>query len=75
MSTKRQNHSWGPPTRFGFKTERACKKCPIVKVTRHETDISGPVHWTEFWNGLDKIEGKGTPACVEVLVEVGRAAA
>lgn len=60
-------HSSGAPTRFGFKTERACS--PIVKVTRHETDIAGPMHWTEFWNGLDQIEGRGTPACVAVSVE------
>lgn len=35
----------------------------MCEVTRHETDITGPMHWTEFWNGLDKIESRNTPAC------------
>jgi hypothetical protein len=73
--TTSPRHSWGEPTRFGFKTERACRKYPIVKVTRHETDIAGPVHWTEFWNGLDKIESRNTPACISVSLDAERNAA
>ncbi len=52
-------HSWGEPERFGFKTERACKQCDIVKVTRHE----GREHWIEFWRAGERIDTKKTPPC------------
>jgi hypothetical protein len=49
------------------KTERECLNgCGIVKVTRHETEGAREVHWIEFWRGLDRIEGKGTPVCESV---------
>jgi hypothetical protein len=54
-------HSWGEPMRFQHKTERECRRCGMVKVTRHQTFENV---WTEFWrNGEEKIEGKGTPVC------------
>lgn len=63
-------HSWGPPTRIPSalalprKTERVCEKCGIVKVTWHETDERGfETYRTEFWRGLDRVEGVGTPVC------------
>lgn len=70
--TTSPRHSWCDPVRFlrASKTERECEKCGLVKVTRH-----GAFTRTEFYRGLDLIEGKGTPACVAVSVEVmGRAA-
>jgi hypothetical protein len=48
------------------KTERECQNgCGTIKVTRHEYPPGFPdgKHWPEFWNGLDKFEGKGTPPC------------
>lgn len=46
------------------KSERECLNgCGIVKVSRHETEGGRDVHWCEFWQGLDQIEGKGTPPC------------
>lgn len=46
------------------KSERECQNgCGIVKVSRHEFEGGHEVHWTEFWRGLDQIEGSGTPAC------------
>lgn len=48
------------------KTERECLNgCGIVKASRHEYPPDKPrgVHWEEFFRGLDKIEGKGTPPC------------
>ena len=60
-SKTKPRHSWGAPTRFLYKTERACiNGCRIVKVTRHE---SGE-HWTEFYRDGEKIEGEGTPGCI-----------
>lgn len=56
----RTRHSWAAPVRFQFKTERTCKFCDVTKVTRHEP---GQLPWIEFYRGLDKIEGAGTPAC------------
>jgi hypothetical protein len=69
--TTSPRHSWGDPVRFprAGKTERACKNCDLVKVTRH-----GIKTRTEFWRGLDKIESRNTPACISVSLEVGVAA-
>ncbi len=53
-------HSWGEPERFQRKTERECKKCGMIRVTRHEEEI-----WTEYWNGLDQVpqDGNRVPVC------------
>jgi len=46
------------------KTERECLHgCGIVKVTRHEVEGGREQHWIEFWRGLDKFDGDGTPVC------------
>lgn len=64
--TKPQRHSWGIPSRIPHgialprKTERECVQCGIVKTTWHEVD--GRCR-TEFYRGLDKIEGTSTPVC------------
>lgn len=56
---------------FPHKTERECLNgCGIVKVTRHESEGGRAKDWTEFWRGLDKIEGEGTPACEPVREQV-----
>lgn len=68
-------HSWGLPTRFPQKTERQCLNCSLVKVTQHRVDEHGrDICWTEWYRGLDRIEGGSTPACEAVSVE-GRAVA
>lgn len=64
-------HSWGPPTRFQFKTERECAKCGLVKVTIHAPSRC----WTEFYRGLDQIKSRNTPACISVSLEDIRAVA
>lgn len=66
-------HRWPKEgTTFQNKTERECLNgCGIVKVTRHEFEGGRDVYWTEFWRGLDRIEGAGTPACAPVLEAVG----
>ncbi len=71
-------HKWSEPTRIPHgialprKTERECLRCGLVKVTWHELDERG---WeacrTEFWHGLDQIEGDGTPACEVMRVLEG----
>jgi hypothetical protein len=68
--TTSPRHSWGDPVYFIHKTERECRKCGLVRVTKHEPSRC----WTEFWNGLDKIESRNMPACISVSLEVGRAA-
>jgi hypothetical protein len=74
--TTSPRHSWGArvPFPLAHKTERVCKKCGLVKVTKHESEGPRDFHWPEFWRELDQIEGRGTPACVAVEVDVGRAA-
>ena len=69
-------HSWSNPTRIpnGLtlprKTERECEKCGLVKVTWHEVDDRGFERYrTEFWRGLNQIEGTSTPVCEDVEVE------
>lgn len=68
-------HSWGNPTRIPHgaalprKTERECLRCGLVKVTWHEIDERGFERYrTEFYRGLDQIEGTSTPVC-EVVTE------
>lgn len=58
-------HRWSEKTVIcANKSERECQNgCGIVKVTRHEFEGGREVHWQEFWRGLDRIEGEGTPAC------------
>lgn len=46
------------------KTERECLNgCGTVKVTRHESEGGRDRHWQEYWRGLDRFEGEGTPVC------------
>jgi hypothetical protein len=56
-------HSWGPAKRLRNKTERQCKHCGVVKVTRHEWECGRDVYWTEFWRDLERIERSSTPPC------------
>ena len=64
-------HRWGEKTVISaHKTERECNNgCGIVKVTRHEIEAGRSVHWTEFWRGLERIEGEGTPTCETVKAD------
>lgn len=62
-------HRWSEKTDhpLAHKSERECLNgCGIVKVTRHEFEGGRETHWTEFWRGLDRFEGKGTPVCEPV---------
>jgi len=55
-------HSWGDPVRFDpHTTYRACTRCDLVKVTRHEAGR----HWVEFErDGLRVDSGDGkVPPC------------
>jgi hypothetical protein len=56
-------HSWGEPVRFSHKTERECRRCGMVKVTRHEADGPRDVHWIEWWRDEDQIASDRTPPC------------
>jgi hypothetical protein len=57
-------HRWVEKTVVSpYKTERLCLHCGLIKVSRHETEGGRDRHWTEFWRGLDQIEGSGTPVC------------
>lgn len=63
-------HRWGPKTVFEHKTERACERCGVMKVTRSEHEGGHDVYWTEFYaaGGFDRIEVPGTPVCEPVEV-------
>jgi hypothetical protein len=57
-----KRHRWSEPVRFQRKTERACLKCDIIKVTRHEPNNV----WIEFWRGPERLHVGSTPECVSV---------
>mgnify|MGYP005809863931 CR=1 FL=1 len=62
--TARRKHRWGDKAVHPHKTERDClNRCGIVKVSRHESEGGRDVYWTEYWRGLDEIEGESAPAC------------
>ena len=56
--------SWGEAVRFPLKTERECRKCGCVRVTRHDAGPSRPP-WIEFWLNGERlsVEGGRTPVC------------
>lgn len=57
----KQRHSWSPPYRTQYRTERVCMNCGMVKVTRHEP---GALPWQEFIHKGRRVEsGGGTPEC------------
>jgi len=60
-----KRHSWSDPVRYLNKTERSCRNCPLVKVTRHE----GGRAWTEWWRDGERIRSEKTPACEAVKRE------
>lgn len=65
-SLKNKTHRWSEKKIISLhKSESCCLNpgCNIVKVSRHEFEGGRELHWTEFWRGLDRIEGKGTPRC------------
>ena len=59
-------HRWGNPLRTDHKTERQCTRCGMVKASRHESQGGKDIYWTEFYSGLDRIEGGWTPVCEPV---------
>ena len=69
-------HSWGAAERYPFKTERACVRCPAVKVTRHEP---GQLPWQEYWlndgTGAVRVAGTRAPPCAAKNLEKLGAAA
>jgi hypothetical protein len=59
-------HSWGDPVRPDLNnTFRSCKKCGLVRITRHEDD-NNPRHWIEFELEGRKITTAKTPICEAV---------
>jgi hypothetical protein len=55
-------HSWSEPERNIYETRRACRRCPVVKVTRHEP---GVLPWVEFRRDGVRVDGDGrTPPCL-----------
>lgn len=60
-------HRWGEKVVISpHKTERECQNgCRIVKVTRHEADGPRDKYWVEFYRDEERIEGEGTPKCVD----------
>lgn len=55
------NHRWAAPIRFDtHTTRRACLRCPVVRVTRHEPD-NNPRHWTEYHRDGERLTGR--PGC------------
>jgi hypothetical protein len=61
-------HSWGEKVRFAHKTEQQCRRCEMVKVTRHEFEAGRDVYWTEFWRDVEQIKTDVTPRCDARLV-------
>lgn len=54
-------HDWkggGGPVRYPYKTERACGRCRLVKVTRHEPQV---FPWVEWWKDGERLEA--APPC------------
>lgn len=59
-------HRWDKPIRPDLNTtRRACLKCPLIRITRHEDDNT-PRHWIEWEREGRKIEATKTPVCEEV---------
>jgi hypothetical protein len=62
-------HSWDEPVRPDINnTFRSCRKCGLIRITRHEPDNT-PQHWVEFERDGQKIASAKTPACDPVMVE------
>ena len=61
-------HSWRQPVRFPLKSERTCRLCGMVRVTRHDAGGS-VIPWVEFWRfdgvrqAFVRVEARGTPSC------------
>lgn len=56
-------HSWGEPVRPDHhNTLRTCKKCGLIKITRHEDD-NNPRHWIEFEREGRLITARPAPKC------------
>lgn len=54
-------HSWGEPVRPDLNnTLRTCRKCGLVKISRHEDD-NNPRHWVEFRSGETRVEMRNEP--------------
>lgn len=63
MVKQHGKHAWESPVRNDpNNTFRTCRKCGIVRITRHEPD-NFPPHWQEFERDGAKVNAKPTPAC------------
>jgi hypothetical protein len=57
-------HRWLQPSRPSeFITERVCKTCGLVRVTRHDGGVRA-IPWAEFRRGGVVVGGGLTPPCV-----------
>lgn len=61
--TVSNRHSWGERVPFQNKTERECRRCGMVKVTRHEADGPRDLRWVEWWRDCEQIRFDATPPC------------
>lgn len=64
-------HRWNDPIYEDHATtRRSCKKCPIVKVSRHEPD-NDPPHWLEWERDGLRFQSSKTPVCDPAAGEDG----
>lgn len=72
----RSTHRWGEKVRFPLanKSEKACLRCDVVKVGRHESQAGREVHWHEFWRDGERIRCDATPPCDARLEQAAEAA-
>lgn len=74
MQAHRGRHAWEDPVRPDMNnTFRTCRKCGMVKVTRHEPD-NVPRHWTEFERDGAKVVSASTPTCDDGIAPMASAA-
>lgn len=61
-------HRWAEPTREPWATYRQCRRCGMLRVTRHDDAASYP--WVEFMQGGVLLEDRRTPKCEPVEAKV-----
>ena len=67
------HHSWSDKVAYLNKSERECRRCGLVKVTRHE----GLRSWVEWWREGERLASEVTPPCLDTaranrMEETGR---
>jgi hypothetical protein len=57
--SKPRRHKWSEANRLLYKTERQCRVCTLIKVTRHESGRA----WIEYWRDGERIHMDKVPPC------------